>query len=102
VVAPNNLSVLLDDGAAPLGRVIYSTTVTLPTGVPRQQVLLSFADQLGSTSEVIEKSTGELVESISYGSQGVTNDDYRPARWASFREPYRFTGKEEDIELGLM
>ena len=32
---------------------------------------------------------------------GSTDADYRPARWAGFREDYRFTGKEEDIEVGL-
>ncbi len=26
--------------------------------------------------------------------------DYRPARWGNAREPYQFTGKEEDIEVG--
>ena len=27
--------------------------------------------------------------------------DYRPGRWGAFREDYRFTGKEEDSEVGL-
>jgi RHS repeat-associated protein len=26
---------------------------------------------------------------------------YRPERWEGFREDYRFTGKEEDVEVGL-
>ena len=32
---------------------------------------------------------------------GSTESDYRPTRWVGFREDYRFTGKEEDIEVGL-
>jgi len=32
---------------------------------------------------------------------GGIESDYRPARWGSFREPYKFSGKEEDIEVGL-
>ena len=27
---------------------------------------------------------------------------YRPERWKGFREDYRFTGKEEDVEVGLV
>src|SRR5688572_9674790 len=32
---------------------------------------------------------------------GGAESDYRPERWAGFREDYRFTGKEEDVEVGL-
>ncbi len=32
---------------------------------------------------------------------GGAESDYRPTRWDSFREDYRFTGKEEDVEVGL-
>jgi len=32
---------------------------------------------------------------------GATESDYRPGRWKEFREDYRFTGKEEDVEVGL-
>src|SRR5690606_33583600 len=28
--------------------------------------------------------------------------NYRPERWGSLREPYKFTGKEEDVEVGLV
>src|SRR5688572_17858724 len=32
---------------------------------------------------------------------GGAESDYRPERWNTFREDYRFTGKEEDVEVGL-
>src|SRR5690606_15558277 len=47
------------------------------------------------------KATGELVERATFQAYGATESDYRPERWKSFREDYRFTGKEEDVEVGL-
>jgi RHS repeat-associated protein len=41
------------------------------------------------------------VERTTYQAYGATESDYRPSRWDSFREDYKFTGKEEDIEIGL-
>jgi len=41
------------------------------------------------------------VERTTYQPFGATESDYRPARWDAFREDYRFTGKEEDAEVGL-
>jgi RHS repeat-associated protein len=64
-------------------------------------VLLELGDHLGSTTTVIDKATGELVERVTYQAYGATESDYRPQRWDAFREDYRFTGKEEDTELGL-
>jgi RHS repeat-associated protein len=64
-------------------------------------VLLELSDQLGSSSLTIDQSTGELVELRTYQPYGATESDYRPARWKGIREDYGFTGKEEDIELGL-
>jgi RHS repeat-associated protein len=32
---------------------------------------------------------------------GAKENDYRPDRWKGFREDYGFTGKEEDVEVGL-
>src|SRR5262249_46783214 len=28
--------------------------------------------------------------------------DHRPAQWKGFREPFQFTGKEEDVEIGAV
>jgi RHS repeat-associated protein len=66
-----------------------------------EHVFLEMMDHLGSTAIVIDRDTGELVEAGTYQPYGATETDYRPERWRSFREDYRFTGKEEDVELGL-
>jgi RHS repeat-associated protein len=67
----------------------------------RLHVLLELPDHLGSTSIVVDKETSELVEASAYLAYGGADSDYRPDRWKSFREDYRFTGKEEDVEVGL-
>ena len=64
-------------------------------------VLFELGDHLGSTSVVLDKGTGELVERATFQAYGGTESDFRPERWKSFREDYRFTGKEEDAEVGL-
>src|SRR5690606_21031097 len=64
-------------------------------------VFFELGDHLGSTSVVLDKATGELVERATFQAYGGTESDYRPGRWANFREDYRFTGKEEDVEVGL-
>jgi RHS repeat-associated protein len=56
---------------------------------------------LGSTGVVVDWETAELVEKATYMPYGAIESDYRPTRWKSFREEYKFTGKEEDIEVGL-
>lgn len=64
-------------------------------------VLLEAGDHLGSTTVVIDLATGELVERGTYQAYGGSESDYRPGRWKGFREDYGFTGKEEDVEVGL-
>lgn len=65
-------------------------------------VLFTLGDHLGSTSVVLDKATSELVEKTTYQAYGTTESDYRPASWKGFRADYRFTGKEEDVEVGLV
>jgi len=48
-----------------------------------------------------DHATGELVEARTYQPYGATESDYRPERWKGYREDYGFTGKEEDVEVGL-
>jgi RHS repeat-associated protein len=67
----------------------------------RLHVFFELGDHLGSTSAVLDQATSELVELGTYQPYGATESDYRPDRWKGFREDYRFTGKEEDIEVGL-
>jgi RHS repeat-associated protein len=84
-----------------LARVHYATddVPTLTNG--NLHVLLEVEDFLGSTTIVVDQATAELVEAGTYEAYGATESDYRPERWDSYREDYRFTGKEEDVEVGL-
>ncbi|HEY5955401.1 MAG TPA: RHS repeat-associated core domain-containing protein, partial [Polyangiaceae bacterium] len=64
-------------------------------------VLLELGDHLGSTGTVLDKVSSELVERTGYLPFGARENDYRPSRWNGFREDYGFTGKEEDVQVGL-
>jgi RHS repeat-associated protein len=100
--AQTEIPYLFVDGVR-LARVVFEQPLD---GEPRVggaalHVFFEFGDNLGSTSVVIDKATGELVERSTYQPFGAAESDYRPDRWKGFREDYRFTGKEEDIEVGL-
>jgi RHS repeat-associated protein len=89
-----------------MATVFYDVTGALPVA-PSQQgnqvhAFLRMPDHLGSSMASIELASGELVERTSFQAYGATESDYRPERWQSYREPYKFTGKEEDIEVGLV
>jgi len=91
-----------DDGAVP--KVTGLTEAQGGTNTPAPgnlHVLLELGDHLGSTGTVLDKASGELVEKTGYLPFGARENDYRPSRWAGFREDYGFTGKEEDVEVGL-
>jgi RHS repeat-associated protein len=82
-------------------RILYSQETLPTTSGGQQHVFLELSDNVGSTTIVIDKATGELVERRSHHSYGSIDSDYRPGRWAHFREPLDFGGKENDIEVGL-
>jgi len=84
-----------------LARVVFEPSTVPALDTSKTHVFFELGDHLGSTSVVLDKATGELVERSTYEAYGSAESDYRPARWDSFREDYRFTGKEEDIEVGL-
>ena len=85
------------------GHVFYDGgTLPAPPGTPPTRLYLNIGDHLGSASVTIEHKTSEVMERATFMSHGAIESDYRPARWASAREPYKFTGKEEDIEVGAM
>jgi RHS repeat-associated protein len=90
-----------------LGRVVWEPTIDPGIGNGNaslrgnQRVFIPLPDHLGSTSIVIDRATSEMVERTTYQGYGATDSDYRPPRWEAFREDYRFTGKEEDAEVGL-
>jgi RHS repeat-associated protein len=84
-----------------LARLHYAlaSEPTLSSG--QLHVLFELPDHLESTSIVVDKDTSELVERGTYMAYAQADSDYRPVRWNAFREDYRFTGKEEDVEVGL-
>ncbi len=82
-------------------RVVYAEEDFPNQTSGHQHVFLELDDHLGSTTSIIDRATGELVEQSTYMAYGRADSDYRPARWGKFREPYKFTGKEEDVEVGL-
>jgi RHS repeat-associated protein len=89
---------------APLvtGRVVLALNDEPSQTSGHLRTFLELADYLGSNSIVIDRETGELVERQTYEAYGSAESDYRPSRWGSFRESYQFTGKEADIEVGLV
>lgn len=91
----------LEGGSSRLGRVFYAAEDVPAAASGRRHVFLELADYLNSTAIAIDLATGELVEASSYQAYGAAESDYRPERWKSFREDYKFTGKEDDIEVGL-
>src|SRR5262249_12052569 len=93
-------SALTEHVYLPGGRVLYAPGIPT-TAAKSLHLLLEVGDHLGSTSIVIDHDTSELVERTTYMAYGQTENDYRPKRWNSFRETYHFTGKEDDLDIGL-
>jgi RHS repeat-associated protein len=82
-------------------------TGAFPGGV-RQY--LEFGDHLGSTGLVDDFDTGDIVERSTYLAYGGPDVDYRnstpaqfggPPKYGEFRETYRYTGHDDDSEVGL-
>jgi RHS repeat-associated protein len=84
-----------------LARLHYALASEPALASGKLHVVLELPDHLGSASIVVDRDTGELVERSTYTAAGGADSDYRPARWNAFREDYRFTGKEEDVEVGI-
>ena len=95
-------SVQIPLGAAATARVAYAETSVPSLSSGHVHVFLEMGDTLGSTSTVIDRDTGELVERSTFEAYGSDESDYRPARWGSFRETFRFTGQESDDAVGLI
>jgi len=85
-----------------LARVVFEPAQVPSFDPGKPHVFLELGDHLGSNNVVLDKATGELVERGTYEAYGATESDYRPARWNEFREDYRFTGKEGDVEVGTV
>ena len=90
----------LDASGVRLARVSYVSAAP-STSTGKLHVFFELGDHLGSTTTVLDRATSEVVEASTYQAYGGADSDYRPGRWGEFREDYRFTGKEEDVEVGL-
>jgi len=88
--------------AGGVARVFSDRARKLPNaGTSPVHVYFNTGDYLGSSAFVIDKDSGEIVERTSYQPYGATESDFRPRRWGSDREDAKFTGQEEDIEVGV-
>jgi RHS repeat-associated protein len=83
-----------------LARLSYQPNAPSPSN-DALHVLLRVGDSLGSSSVLVDKETGKLAEARTYFPYGETESDYRPASFAGERDDVAFTGKEEDVELGI-
>jgi RHS repeat-associated protein len=93
-------AMLVADGVT-YGRALYSQSDPVVSASGTEHVFLEIGDYLGSSAFVIDRATGEVVERSSYQAYGAPDSDYRAARWANFREEFRYTGQEDDAEVGL-
>ncbi len=89
---------------AGMGQAFWDDSGLLPhqPGTSDLMMHLVVGDHLGSSSVVINHASSELVERSTYQPYGAIESDHRPAKWKGFREVYKFTGKEEDIEVGTV
>ncbi len=85
-----------------IGRVAYVEQATPDGTVGQPRLFLSLSDHLGSSSFVIDQQTSEVVERTAYDAYGAVESDFRSERFGAYRDPYKFTGKEEDSEVGLV
>jgi RHS repeat-associated protein len=97
-VKPDNVQVY----PAGMAHAFWDADGTLPHQSPDSLITMHLVvgDHLGSSSVVINHATSDLVESTTYQPYGAVESDYRASKWKAFREPYKLTGKEEDIEVG--
>ncbi len=87
---------------AGVGRV-QKVAGTTPDGqIDQPRLFLAIGDEIGSASFVLDHQTSEVVERTSFDAYGTVDSDFRSERWGAYRNPHQFTGKEEDIEVGLV
>ena len=61
-----------------LARLAYEEPDVPNIGAQHLHVFFELGDHLGSTSVVLDKATGELVERATYQAYGSAESDYRP------------------------
>lgn len=90
-------SVYLDGYA----RVLYLPGLPTPAGDNRH-VFFELQDGLSSVDTIVDRETSEVVERRTSQAYGQDESEYRPDRWGAFREDQRYTGKTDDIDIGLV
>ncbi len=94
--------VYLNVGGQTFGHAFYAENSVPSASSGRVHIFMPMGDALGSSSYIIDHDTGELVEAATYQAYGAVESDYRPTRWASFREDVRYTGHWDDAQIGLI
>jgi RHS repeat-associated protein len=93
--------VYLNAGGELLGHAFVAQNSIPSASSGAVHMFMPLSDTIGSTSFVVDHDTGELVERPTYQAYGEAESDYRPSRWGSFRENIRYTGHEDNAEVGL-
>jgi RHS repeat-associated protein len=84
-----------------LGKVVWNQSLPTPSGNPLH-VFIGINDTLGSRTIQLDAESGEVVERANFLPFGALESDFRPMRWNSQLGEVKFTGKEEDVEVGLI
>lgn len=87
-----------------LGHVYWDRTGQLPAQpmAPRIVMHLLVGDYLGSNTVVLNHQTSSLVQRSTFHPYGAIESSYRPSEWKGYRSTGGFTGKETDVESGLI
>ncbi|HEY3352553.1 MAG TPA: RHS repeat-associated core domain-containing protein, partial [Polyangia bacterium] len=86
-------------GGERLAKIVDQNEPYVPQGFQEYKFFLH-ADMLHTASAVTDQQ-GALVERRNYLPYGQPEADHSEAAFASYHEPYGFTGKEYDAELGI-
>jgi RHS repeat-associated protein len=84
-----------------LAEVFYQENLPAVGGENRH-LMLTAAEPMGTSTAIIDAKTSELVEQVSYQVFGVTDTDFRPARWSAFRTNFRTGMKQDDLATGFV
>ena len=83
------------------GKVVVDPDMPSADGATYHLFGTEMGDHLGSSQFVVNRASSELVEKTDYLAYGQVESDFRPARSSYTRESYKFTGHEDDNEVGL-
>lgn len=82
-------------------RLLYLPGLPTPSGDNRH-IFYELRDGITSVDTIVDRETSEVVERRSSQAYGQDESEYRPNRWGAFREDLRYTGKTDDVDIGLV